>query len=193
MSLRAISGWPAELLAFVRQALVAAVRHNHSALAARWRARLYRTECFIDTGVVVVSPANFSAGAGSALYHGCYLLNPHGRVRLGATSHLGAQCYVNACYGTVEIGAGVAIGPGTRIFSYSNHYARGRPVAQEYVTRDVHIGDNVFIGANCTVLPGSVIGFHVVVGAGSVVRGTLAPNAVYGGVPVRQLKAGWYE
>ena len=49
----------------------------------------------------------------------------------------------------------------------------------------IDIGDNVFVGANTTLLPGITIGSDVVVGAGSVVTKDLPGNAVYAGVPAR--------
>ena len=49
----------------------------------------------------------------------------------------------------------------------------------------IDILDNVFIGANTTILPGVTIGPNVVVGAGSVVTKDLPGNAVYAGVPAR--------
>lgn len=45
------------------------------------------------------------------------------------------------------------------------------------------IGNNVFIGANTTILPGSEIGDNCIVGAGSVVRGKLETGYVYSGNP----------
>ena len=49
----------------------------------------------------------------------------------------------------------------------------------------IDILDNVFIGANSTILPGVTIGPNVVVGAGSVVTKDLAGDAVYAGAPAR--------
>jgi acetyltransferase-like isoleucine patch superfamily enzyme len=49
----------------------------------------------------------------------------------------------------------------------------------------IDILDNVFIGANTTILPGVTIGPNVVVGAGSVVTKSLPENAVYAGAPAR--------
>jgi acetyltransferase-like isoleucine patch superfamily enzyme len=49
----------------------------------------------------------------------------------------------------------------------------------------IDIGDNVFVGANTTILPGVTIGSNVVVGAGSVVTKDLPGDAVYAGVPAR--------
>ncbi|HEX6883511.1 MAG TPA: acyltransferase [Planctomycetota bacterium] len=171
----------------------AAVRASESRAGAELRRWLYRTECHVDTGVHITNARNFSCGLGCALYHGTYVLNGEGTLSMGEHSHLGAYCYVNAQHGAVRLGDHVAVGPGTTILAYSNHYARGRRVTEERRTADVDIGSNVFIGANCTILPGTRIHDHVVLAAGSVARGELQGNAVYGGSPCRVLKEGWFE
>lgn len=159
--------------------------------SASLRRRIMRTQCYIDSGVVVTRPERFEAGPGSALYAGTYLLNTNGRVRIGASSHLGARCFVNAAQGQVLVGDHVAIGPFTALLSYSNHYEPGQLVTETKITADVVIGNNVFIGAHCTVLPGAVVGDNVVIGAGSVVKGELREGAVYGGSPARLLRSAW--
>lgn len=181
------------LCAFARECFVSAIRHNSSSLASAWRRRLYRTPCDIDTDVIITNTDNFSSDVESCLYHACYILNHHGRFSLGRRSHLGAFCYVNVLYGTVSIGDDVAVGPGTKFIAYSNHYLRGKKVTDERITADIGIGNNVFIGANCVILPGTVIRDNVVVGAGSIVTGELESNSIYAGVPCRKIKSGWYE
>lgn len=52
----------------------------------------------------------------------------------------------------------------------------------------IKVGDNVFIGRGCTILPGAKIHDNVVIGAGSVVVGELESNYVYAGVPARKIK-----
>ncbi|MGG0729894.1 DapH/DapD/GlmU-related protein [Bacillus paramycoides] len=49
----------------------------------------------------------------------------------------------------------------------------------------VRIGDNVFIGANATVLPNVKIGNNVVIGAGSVVTKDIPDNSLAVGNPAR--------
>jgi acetyltransferase-like isoleucine patch superfamily enzyme len=181
------------VIALVRGAFATLVRGTDAVFAQRLRQRLYRTTCHIDTGVVITVPAHFSAGAGSALYHAAYVLNTHGRVVLGENSHLGAFCYVNAHYGRVSLGDDVAVGPGTKLIAYSNHYRAGAKVTEERITADVRIGTNVFIGANCTILPGAAIGDNIVIAAGSVVKGELAEEGIYGGAPARLLRGSWYR
>lgn len=56
-----------------------------------------------------------------------------------------------------------------------------------YNVKDIYIGNNVFIGMRSIVLPGSVIGDNVVIGAGSIVRGNLDSGFVYAGNPVKKI------
>lgn len=57
------------------------------------------------------------------------------------------------------------------------------------VVRPIHVGDNVYFGYGCLVLPGVTVGNNVVVGAGSVVAGTIPDNSVVGGVPAKVIKS----
>lgn len=50
------------------------------------------------------------------------------------------------------------------------------------------IEDDVWIGANCVVLPGVRIGRGAVIGAGSVVTRDVPPYAIYVGVPAKLLR-----
>ncbi|MFH1366679.1 MAG: DapH/DapD/GlmU-related protein [Patescibacteria group bacterium] len=45
------------------------------------------------------------------------------------------------------------------------------------------MGDNVFIGANATILKGSTIGSRSILGAGSVLRGTIGDDELWLGNP----------
>ncbi len=178
---------------FLWQCVVAAIRGNHSRVAAYLRRKLHGTECKIDTEVVITSRRRFHSKQSSWIGHGTYIFNGSGEFIIGKNSHLSAFCFVNVMEGKVVIGDDVAIGPGTKIFACSNHYEFHKKVTASRITDDVFIGDNVFIGANCTLLPGAVVGNNVVIAAGSVVKGALDCNAIYGGVPCKKIRQGWYE
>ena len=49
------------------------------------------------------------------------------------------------------------------------------------------IKNNVWIGANVTILAGSEIEPNVIVAAGAVVRGRVKEGFIYGGIPARPL------
>lgn len=54
--------------------------------------------------------------------------------------------------------------------------------------RPVHIGNDVWLGANVTVCPGVTIGDGCVIGAGSVVTRDIPPNSFAAGVPCRVIR-----
>ena len=47
------------------------------------------------------------------------------------------------------------------------------------------VGNNVFLGVDVVVLPGTEIGDNVIVGAKSIVKGILNENSVYAGIPAK--------
>lgn len=53
----------------------------------------------------------------------------------------------------------------------------------------VTIGNNVWIGKGCIVLPGSVIEDGVIVGANSIVKGRLKGDCMYAGAPAKLIKS----
>ena len=53
--------------------------------------------------------------------------------------------------------------------------------------RKTEIGNNVFLGWGCCILPGAVIGDNTIIGAYAVVSGILEGNAVYAGNPARKI------
>lgn len=49
---------------------------------------------------------------------------------------------------------------------------------EKKIVRDVHIGNNVFVGAGCTILPGTKIGDNCIIGAGTVCSGNIPADSV---------------
>ena len=88
--------------------------------------------------------------------------------------------------GTIEIGKNVLFGPGVTIATVGHPV---NPRMREYMYTDpVRIGDNCWLGANVTVLPGVQIGQNSVIGAGSVVTADIPENSVAAGNPCRVIR-----
>ena len=51
--------------------------------------------------------------------------------------------------------------------------------------KNVILEENVFVGANCTILPGTVIHKNCIIGAGSVVKGEIPENSIAFGNPIK--------
>lgn len=58
----------------------------------------------------------------------------------------------------------------------------------DLIPAPIHIGKNVWIGANAVILPGVTIGEGAVIAAGAVVNKNVPANTVVGGVPAKTLK-----
>lgn len=54
-----------------------------------------------------------------------------------------------------------------------------------YFSREISIGNNCFIGARVSILPGSKIGNNVIIGACSVVKGNIPDNSIVIGNPYK--------
>ena len=80
----------------------------------------------------------------------------------------------------IEIGNNVTIAP--RVHILAHDASTKRALGYTKISR-VIIGDNVFLGAGCIILPGVSIGNNVVVGAGSVVTKNVPDNSVCVGNP----------
>ena len=88
----------------------------------------------------------------------------------------------------VHIGDYVMIGPNTLISTVGHSASpKGRREKLAY-SKPVTIGSDVWIGGNCTILPGVTIGNNVIVAAGAVVTKNVPDNCVVGGVPARIIK-----
>jgi maltose O-acetyltransferase len=86
--------------------------------------------------------------------------------------------------GGVTVGDRVMIGTHTSISSLTHDYTQ-KMMHRTRVMLPVEIGDDVWIGSNCVVMPGVHLGTGCVVGAGSVVTKDVPPLSIVAGVPAR--------
>jgi acetyltransferase-like isoleucine patch superfamily enzyme len=127
----------------------------------------------IDFALKKINPIKYWRAKGATIGDDCRLV---GNVDLGTEPYL------------VKIGNHVSITRSIIITHDGGVWVARKKSPELDVFGSVEICDNVFIGANCIILPGVKIGSDVVVGAGSVVTKDLASGGVYAGVPARLLR-----
>lgn len=113
----------------------------------------------------------------------------HISISPGAALELGSG-YINknvniSCFKRIKIGNDVAISENVTIRDSDNH----RIIADKYeMSKDIEIGNHVWIGLNATILKGVKIGDGAVIAAGAVVTRDVPPKCLVGGVPARIIK-----
>ena len=98
---------------------------------------------------------------------------------------------INAdCGGRIIIGNDVMIRPNT-VMRASNHKFNNLHesiIFQGHVPGKIHIEDDVWIGANVTIVPNIRIGKSSVIGAGSVICKDIPPFSIVVGNPAKKIK-----
>jgi maltose O-acetyltransferase len=131
--------------------------------------------------------AGISVGSGSRIEHSVFFKG--GRVTIGDGCYLNSTTIVDPGSASVEIGDGVAIGAGAVIAAATHTLGPSANRAGAHRAEAVVIETGAWLGARVVVLPGVTIGRGAVVGAGAVVTRDCKPDATYGGVPARLLRA----
>lgn len=105
-----------------------------------------------------------------------------------ANVYIGPGAWMNL-FGNLYIGNGTIIGPRLKVHTANHNYESDMlPYNGDVIVKDVHIGENVWIGADVTLLPGINIGEGAVIGACSCVTKSVPPFSVVGGNPAKILK-----
>jgi len=109
----------------------------------------------------------------------------------GKNIKIGKNVFINACcrfqdQGGIEIGDGSLIGHNTTIATLNHDFNPDKRANLH--PSPVKIGKNVWIGSDCTILPGVEIGDGAVIGAGSVVTKNIPANSIAVGSPARVIK-----
>lgn len=92
--------------------------------------------------------------------------------------------------GEIFIGDNTIVGPRCILHSGNHIYSAPQiPIQKQgYKFAQIHIGKDVWLGSNVTVLQGVEIGDGAVVAAGSVVVKNVEPFTIVGGIPAKKIK-----
>ncbi|MEM7562068.1 MAG: acyltransferase [Pseudomonadota bacterium] len=144
----------------------------------------------VDEGAVV--------GDGSRIWHWVHVC---AEARIGKGVSLGQNVFVGnqvvigdhckiqnnvSIYDNVYLDEGVFCGPS---MVFTNVYNPRSLIERKDEYRDTRVKKGATLGANCTIVCGTIIGEYAFVGAGAVVNQDVKPYALVVGVPAKQI--GW--
>lgn len=169
------------------------------ALGKRWRRLLYGGRfqarpagASFGAGLLVSGGSRIRIGTQFSCWRFCTLAaGPDGEIQIGDRVSLNANVYLNAASGgTIHVGNDVMIGPNTVMRASDHRFDDlSRPMrTQGHAPGTIVIEDDVWIGANVTIVGGARIGRGSVVAAGAVVTGVVEPFSIVGGVPARLIR-----
>ena len=109
----------------------------------------------------------------------------------GKNIHIGKQVFINmGCkfqdQGGIFIDDGALIGHNVVLATLNHAIPSER--RSDMLPAPIHIGKQVWIGSNATILPGVTIGDGAIIAAGAVVTRDVPANTLVGGVPAKIIR-----
>lgn len=151
---------------------------------------------YLDQGVYLHAlPNGITIGDKTFVMHHTMLhvFNFRGLPQAGIT--IGNNCFLGEYnvirgQGGVHIGNDVYTGPMVQMVAVNHVYQdAARPIREQGITaQGIVVGDDVWIGANATIVDGVTIGQGSVIGAGSVVTRDIPPYSIAVGTPAKPVK-----
>lgn len=117
--------------------------------------------------------------------------SPDSVIKIGKDTVINNEFVAIANNAMINIGEGVLIGSRVTIINSDFHNispAERKGRKNNPISRDVVIGDHVFLGASSSIMKGVTIGDGAVIGYGSVVTKDVPSNTCWAGNPAKQIK-----
>lgn len=156
---------------------------------------LFFQRCYKRMLMVLLRPLFASYGR-NVIFDPTNSLFTYKNITLGDHVYIGPGAYISSIK-KIHIGNKVLIAPGVSMIGGDHNVTQmGRfmyDVHEKLPGNDLEIvvEDDVWIGANATILKGVTIGRGAVVAAGSLVNKDVPPYAIAGGVPAKVLRWRW--
>jgi acetyltransferase-like isoleucine patch superfamily enzyme len=145
--------------------------------------------CRVSPRAEVELTSRLRIGRGTRISSFAKIKATNGDLTIGREVSIGSNCFISADPGGVTIGDYTLISPNVCIIGSNYRYDRlDVPICQQgVVSKGVHIGQDVWIGAGCVITDGVTIGDHCIVTPNSVVSRSLPAGTIAGGSPASEI------
>lgn len=137
------------------------------------------------TVITLMNNAQLIVGQSVKINRGCKIVvHDSGILKINDNTYFNENARVH-CRKMISVGRNCAIAWNTNILDTDIHaiqYSKDNT----NVDKNIQIGNNVWVGANSTILKGSTIEDNCIIGANSLVKGYLKGNNIYGGNPCQK-------
>jgi acetyltransferase-like isoleucine patch superfamily enzyme len=110
-----------------------------------------------------------------------------GPLKVGNRGGFATGCFIASGEGGITIGDNFICGPNVNIVAVNYNYASKDMHLEdaEKTSKGITIGNNVWIGAGCTITDGAVIGDNTIVTAGSLINRRYKNDVLLQGSPAK--------
>ncbi|WP_411811446.1 acyltransferase [Chryseobacterium scophthalmum] len=132
-----------------------------------------------DNFLDISSDAEFEFGKNVFINQNNFItIKPNAKLIIGEGTYITRATI--SCLGEIEIGENCILGEGMKIFDHNHQYTK-QPFSvskTDFNIGKVKLGNNVWTGANVTILKDVIIGDNVILGAGCVIHKDVPSNSV---------------
>lgn len=141
-------------------------------------------------------PINFWFGKKSSVHFGHsisfgpgvnLIVKENAKLSIDHSTYFTSDSHIE-CVNTISIGSNCAISWNVTIIDDNHHKVKYRDALLPE-RKNVKIGNNVWIGCHCVILPGTIIADNCIVAAGSVVKGEFPEGSLIGGNPAKIIRS----
>ena len=162
--------------------LIRIARVGWSTFRFRYLHRCVGPNTVVGESTVMLNAGNIDIGSNCLIQDRVYLrAGIDGKIDIGDGAALNSFVQMYG-HGGISIGDDTQVGPNSVITTTGHDYL-ATDLTQNYSS--IKIGKRVWIGANCTILPGVTIHDQAVIGAGAVVSKDIPARCVALGVPAK--------
>lgn len=135
------------------------------------RISFFSTLCITGNGKIKI-------GSNCRINKQCEISSTDGEIIIGDRCFFNNNCQI-VSKDSIVIGEDVIVGPNLVMVDHDHSFSTNGINKKKFTTAKIHIGNNVWIGANVVILKNTKIGDNCVIGAGSVVSGEIPSNTIF--------------
>lgn len=108
---------------------------------------------------------------------------------IGENTRINKLCNFRFKNGKITIGDNVLVAQYVSVITHSYNYDIKLDIkTQPMYSKDVCIGNGVWVGAYVVIMPGVIIGDGAIIGAHSIVNKDVPANEIWAGIPAKKIK-----
>ena len=138
---------------------------------------------------IFIENGKISMGLNTRIADQCEIQSRNSIINIGDNFNLNSYSRIIS-FENISIGDNVTIAQNVSILDHDHGYCvfNNKLTLEGYKTKQITIGNNVWIGDKVVITKGVTVGDNVIIGAGSIITKSIESNSVVAGNPFKVIK-----